>query len=83
MRWATCRCCTRSGNFVFDMDFMEQTMEGVVLEATFWGAELRAVRLLPYRMDPASFAPRRVDGAAAARILDDVWSTSTGPFAAR
>ena len=26
------------GNFVFDMDFMEQTMQGVVLEATFWGA---------------------------------------------
>ncbi len=71
------------GNFVFDMDFMEQTMEGVVLEATFWGAELRAVRLLPYRMDAGSFAPRRVGGAAAARILDDVWSTSTGPFAAR
>ncbi len=69
------------GNFVFDMDFMEQTMEGVVLEATFWGAELRAVRLLPYRMDAGSFAPRRVGGAAAARILDDVWSTSTGPFA--
>jgi poly-gamma-glutamate synthesis protein (capsule biosynthesis protein) len=71
------------GNFVFDMDFMEQTMEGVVLRATFWGAELRAVRLLPYRMEAGSFAPRRVAGAAAARILDDVWSTSTGPFAAR
>ena len=71
------------GNFVFDMDFMEQTMEGVVLEATFWGAELRAVRLLPYRMDKGSFAPRRVTGAAAAGILDDVWSTSTGPFAGR
>ncbi len=71
------------GNFVFDMDFMEQTMEGVVLEATFWGAELRAVRLKPYRMDPGSFAPRRVAGPAAARILDDVWSSSTGPFAVR
>jgi len=71
------------GNFVFDMDFMEQTMEGVVLEATFWGAELRAVRLLPYRMDEGSFAPRRVTGATAERILDDVWSTSTGPFAAQ
>jgi len=71
------------GNFVFDMDFMEQTMEGVVLEATFWGEELRAVRLLPYRMDDGSFAPRRVAGATAAGILDDVWSTSTGPYAAR
>ncbi len=71
------------GNFVFDMDFMEQTMEGVVLEATFRSERLRAVRLLPYRMDTGSFAPRRVAGAAATRVLDDVWSTSTGPFAAR
>jgi poly-gamma-glutamate capsule biosynthesis protein CapA/YwtB (metallophosphatase superfamily) len=71
------------GNFVFDMDFMEQTMEGVVLEATFWGERLKAIRLLPYRMDPGTFAPRRVRGAVAARILADVWSTSTGPYAAR
>jgi poly-gamma-glutamate synthesis protein (capsule biosynthesis protein) len=55
----------------------------VVLEATFWGAELKAVRLVPYRMDPVAFAPRRVRGAAAARILADVRSTSTGPFASR
>ncbi len=66
------------GNFVFDMDFMTQTMEGVLLEATFWGAELKAVRLVPYRMDDGSFAPRRLRGAD---ILADVWSTSTGPFA--
>jgi hypothetical protein len=66
------------GNFVFDMDRMPETMEGVVLEATFWGAELKAVRLLPYRMDYDTFAPRRVSGA---HVLADVWSTSTGPFA--
>ena len=65
------------GNFVFDMDFMTETMEGVLLEATFWGAELKAMRLVPYRMDDDSFAPRRVRGAD---ILADVWSTSTGPF---
>ena len=71
------------GNFVFDMDFMEQTMEGAVLEATFWGVELRALRLLPYRMDPGSFAPRPALGEEAARVLADVWSTSTGPYAVR
>ena len=71
------------GNFVFDMDFMEQTMEGVTLEATFWGAELKAVRLVPYRMDPTTFAPTRIRGAAGAGILADVWSNSTGPYAAR
>jgi poly-gamma-glutamate synthesis protein (capsule biosynthesis protein) len=65
------------GNFVFDMDFMEQTMEGVVLETTWWGPELKAMRLVPYRMDPVSFAPRVVPGGG---ILADVWSTSTGPF---
>jgi poly-gamma-glutamate synthesis protein (capsule biosynthesis protein) len=69
------------GNFVFDMDFMAQTMQGVVLEATFWGARLRAIRLVPYAMDPQTFAPNRVGGRAAAQILDDVWSSSTGPFA--
>jgi poly-gamma-glutamate synthesis protein (capsule biosynthesis protein) len=58
-------------------------MEGVVLEATFWDADLRAIRLLPYRLDPGSFAPRRVAGPRAAGILDDVWSASTGPFATR
>ncbi|MBC9732699.1 CapA family protein [Nocardioides marmotae] len=69
------------GNFVFDMDFMEQTLEGVVLEATFWGADLKAVRLVPYAMDPTTFAPRFVRGERAAGILADVWSTSTGPYA--
>ena len=75
------------GNFVFDMDripdpgggYMTETMEGVVLQATFWGAELKAVRLLPYRLDDGSFAPRRIKGAD---VLADVWSTSTGPFSA-
>ena len=74
------------GNFVFDMDripdpgggFMTETMEGVVLEATFWGPELKAVRLLPYRMDDRAFAPRRIKGAD---VLADVWSTSSGPYA--
>jgi poly-gamma-glutamate synthesis protein (capsule biosynthesis protein) len=71
------------GNFVFDMDFMEQTMQGVVLQATFWGEELKAVRLVPYAMDPGTFSPRRVRGTRAADILQDVWSASTGPFARR
>src|SRR3712207_8633758 len=33
------------GNFIFDMDFMVQTQQGVVLEATFWRDELKAVDL--------------------------------------
>jgi poly-gamma-glutamate synthesis protein (capsule biosynthesis protein) len=70
------------GNFVFDMDFMVETQQGVVLEATYWGEELKAVTLVPYRMD-ASFAPRPAGREEGAEILRDVWSTSTGPFTAR
>ncbi|WP_205471973.1 CapA family protein [Nocardioides sp. SYSU D00038] len=69
------------GNFVFDMDFMEQTMEGVVLETTWWGEDLKALRFVPYRMDPATFAPRRARAPVAAGILADLWGSSTGPFA--
>jgi poly-gamma-glutamate capsule biosynthesis protein CapA/YwtB (metallophosphatase superfamily) len=67
------------GNLVFDMDFMEQTMEGVTLTATFWDGRLMRVALTPYRMD-ATFAPRPVGGPLGDAILDDVWSHSTGPF---
>ena len=54
------------GNLVFDMDFMEQTMEGVTLTATFWGDRLMRVALTPYRMD-ARFAPRLADGPVGRR----------------
>jgi poly-gamma-glutamate synthesis protein (capsule biosynthesis protein) len=64
------------GNFVFDMDFMPQTMEGVVLEAAFTGGELRAVGLVPYRLDRRTFAPRPMHDAAGRGVLADVWSTS-------
>jgi poly-gamma-glutamate capsule biosynthesis protein CapA/YwtB (metallophosphatase superfamily) len=56
------------GNFVFDMDFMDETMEGVALTATFRGDELRAVELTPYRMDER-FAPHVVHGDAARAIV--------------
>lgn len=59
------------GNFVFDMDFAAQTMEGVVLTATVTGGRVVDVALTPYRMD-ASFTPRPVSGAARRAILRDV-----------
>jgi hypothetical protein len=61
------------GNFVFDMDFMEQTMEGVALTATITGGEVVDVDLAPYRMDP-TFTPRLLRGAAARAVLADVRS---------
>lgn len=38
------------GNFVFDQDWSQETTEGMVLEATFRGTTLAAVRLLPVRI---------------------------------
>jgi poly-gamma-glutamate capsule biosynthesis protein CapA/YwtB (metallophosphatase superfamily) len=69
------------GNFVFDMYWQPpQVREGVVLESTWWGDELKAIRLVPYAMEVGPYIPRRVSGQRAADILDDVWSASTGPF---
>jgi poly-gamma-glutamate synthesis protein (capsule biosynthesis protein) len=68
------------GNFVFDMDFMEQTMEGMTLTATFRDDRLVDLRLGPYRMD-STFAPRPLRGAEAAAVLVDVREHSTGRFA--
>jgi poly-gamma-glutamate synthesis protein (capsule biosynthesis protein) len=70
------------GNFVFDMDFMRRTMEGAVLELTFWGGELKAVDLVPYVMD-AQFAPRVVTGARAASVLATLRETSGPAFRGR
>jgi poly-gamma-glutamate capsule biosynthesis protein CapA/YwtB (metallophosphatase superfamily) len=63
------------GNFVFDMDFMQQTQEGLVLEAVFWGDELKAAEFVPYRIG-ADFAPRVVAPAAAQENLDLFWQFS-------
>ena len=59
------------GNFVFDMDFMDQTMEGATLTATFRGDRLRGVEPTPYRLD-ATFTPRPATGAEARAILRDL-----------
>lgn len=63
------------GNFVFDMDFRADTMEGLMLEATFWGDRLVAADFAPYRLG-ADFAPRPVPRAEADSILDPFWEFS-------
>ena len=63
------------GNFVFDMDFMQETQEGLVLEAVFWGDELKAAEFVPYLIG-ADFAPRVVAPAAARANLDLFWQFS-------
>jgi poly-gamma-glutamate synthesis protein (capsule biosynthesis protein) len=67
------------GNFVFDMDFMQQTQEGVLLELTFWGSQLKNARLVPYVIG-ADFSPRRAPGARGDAILADVWRASRAPL---
>ncbi|NHC14929.1 hypothetical protein G9H71_14160, partial [Motilibacter sp. E257] len=67
------------GNFVFDMDFSRETMEGAFLELTFWGEDVKAADLVPYRMD-SRFRPQAVRGAAARDVLAPVWEESGAPF---
>jgi poly-gamma-glutamate capsule biosynthesis protein CapA/YwtB (metallophosphatase superfamily) len=67
------------GNFVFDMDFMPQTQVGVLLELTFWGAELKAADAVPYRMD-GDFAPRVQSFEAGRSTLALMWETSGRGF---
>lgn len=59
------------GNLVFDMDFSQQTQEGVLLEVTYWGKTLKAARLTPYVIG-ANFTPRLVGGNRADQILADI-----------
>jgi poly-gamma-glutamate capsule biosynthesis protein CapA/YwtB (metallophosphatase superfamily) len=56
------------GNFVFDMDFMRQTQQGVLADLVFTGARLRSVRFTPYVIG-TDFAPRPVHGPRARSIL--------------
>jgi poly-gamma-glutamate synthesis protein (capsule biosynthesis protein) len=67
------------GNFVFDMDFMEQTQEGLFVEVVLWDGQVMAVEPVPYVIG-ADFAPRRVGDVRGQAILDDAWSTSGAPW---
>jgi poly-gamma-glutamate synthesis protein (capsule biosynthesis protein) len=62
------------GNFTFDMTTPE-TNEGLVLEATYWGGELKGVTFVPYRLG-ADHAPRVVPYAAADRLFANFWRFS-------
>lgn len=61
------------------MDVMRKTQEGVVLELTFWGVDLKGARLVPYVIGP-DFAPRVARGPCGDTILDDVWESSGRPL---
>jgi poly-gamma-glutamate capsule biosynthesis protein CapA/YwtB (metallophosphatase superfamily) len=67
------------GNFVFDMDFSQQTEEGVLAELVFWGRDLKGLHLAPYVIGH-DFAPRLAAGARARHTLARLWSASDPPF---
>jgi hypothetical protein len=64
------------GNFLFDQSWSRQTMEGVIVEATFSGRKLVQFRLHPYVVvqgaQPCLLNPT-TDGAY---VLDQVWRVS-------
>ncbi len=64
------------GNFLFDQSWSRQTMEGVIVEATFSGKRLVQFRLHPYVIvqgaQPCLLDPTK-DGAY---VLDQVWHVS-------
>ena len=67
------------GNFVFDMDFMEETQQGLLLELTFWGSDPKAARFVPYAMDE-NFAPRVQSYRAGLDTLRLMWETGGPAF---
>ena len=53
------------GNFVFDMYWEHADARRVSSSrATWWGDELKAIRLVPYAMETSDYAPRPVTGGA-------------------
>jgi Bacterial capsule synthesis protein PGA_cap len=66
------------GNFVFDQTWSEPTMEGMTLELTFTGAELRQVKMRPHIiLDKAQ--PNFLDPSGDGRVvLGQVFQASEG-----
>lgn len=66
------------GNFVFDQVWSEKTMEGMTLELTFVGTDLRQIRMRPHIiLDRAQ--PNFLDPAGHGKIvMDQVFAASKG-----
>jgi len=63
------------GNFVFDQRWTPEHTQGYLLEATFHGKQLIAVRFVPYQIENR-YKPTFVTGAARSKILGDVMDAS-------
>ena len=67
------------GNFIFDMDFMRQTNEGIVVEIVSRGSRVVAIEPVPYVID-ARFTPRPANRNRAKDIFERIRQASKPPF---
>jgi poly-gamma-glutamate capsule biosynthesis protein CapA/YwtB (metallophosphatase superfamily) len=67
------------GNFVFDMDFMRETNEGIYVEIVSRGGRVVAIEPVPYVID-ARFTPRPAGAGRARDIFDRIRQASRPPF---
>jgi poly-gamma-glutamate synthesis protein (capsule biosynthesis protein) len=65
------------GNFIFDQTRTPEHTQGYLLEATFHGAKLATVRLVPYEIEER-YKPVFVEGETRAEVLGDVVDASAG-----
>jgi len=66
------------GNLVFDQSWSEPTMEGITLELTFQGKDLRQVRIRPHLIIQKA-QPNFMDPAGSGKVvMDQVWKASKG-----
>lgn len=67
------------GNLIFDMQFMRETQEGILVEIVATADRVLDVRPIPYAMDQ-SFVPRLVEDERASGILELASQASSPPF---
>jgi poly-gamma-glutamate capsule biosynthesis protein CapA/YwtB (metallophosphatase superfamily) len=67
------------GNFVFDMDFMRETNEGVFVEIVSRGGRVVAIEPVPYVID-SRFTPRPAGSDRARDIFERIREASRPPF---
>lgn len=67
------------GNFIFDMDFMRETQEGIAIEVTSWNDRILAIEPVPYVIGD-DFAPRPASRRRAEQIMDQIRRSSRPPY---
>jgi poly-gamma-glutamate synthesis protein (capsule biosynthesis protein) len=63
------------GNFIFDQVWTPEHTQGYLLEATFHGAKLATIRMLPYQIEER-FRPLFVEGETRLKVIGDVLGVS-------